>query len=85
MPKKTGNVGRGRRTPPKKASKPSNRDSSYSDYDAQWRPEDAIVEEGPDILQPSRLAYRDDTRGLWLYHGDCLEVMDLLLAKSVSS
>lgn len=53
----------------------------YPDHDQQFRPEDAIVAEGPEVLQPSRLAYRDDARGLWLYHGDCLEVMDHLLAK----
>lgn len=46
-----------------------------------WRPEDAIVAEGPEVLQPSRLFYRDDARGLYLYHGDCLEVMDTLLTK----
>jgi hypothetical protein len=46
-----------------------------------WRPDDAIVEEAPGILQPSRLAYRDDARGIWLYQGDCLEVMDTLHAK----
>jgi site-specific DNA-methyltransferase (adenine-specific) len=54
---------------------------TYPDYDAQFRPEDAIVAEGPDVIQPSKLAYRDDARGLYLYHGDCLEVMDTLLAK----
>lgn len=53
----------------------------YPTYDDVFRPEDAIVREGPDVLQPSKLAYRDDARGLWLYHGDCLEVMDHLLAK----
>ena len=37
-----------------------------------WQPEDAIVQEGPEVLQPSKLAYRDDDRGLYLYHGDCL-------------
>lgn len=55
--------------------------SNYPSYDDVWRPEDAIVREGPDVLQPSRLAYRDDARGLWLYHGDCLEVMDHLLER----
>lgn len=64
---------RGRRTPPTPAA--------YPDYDATFHPEDAIVAESPDVLQPSRLAYRDDARGLWLYHGDCLEVMDILHAK----
>ena len=46
-----------------------------------FNPTDGIVAEGPEVLQPSKLAYRDDARGLWLYHGDCLEVMDTLLAK----
>ncbi len=55
--------------------------SEYPDYDATFRPEDAVVREGPEVLQPSKLAYRDDARGLYLYHGDCLEVMDHLLAK----
>src|SRR5580704_13951345 len=34
-----------------------------------------------DALQPLRLAYRDDARGVWLYQGDCLEVLDALNAK----
>jgi hypothetical protein len=64
------------RTPPAPTRK-----VTYPGYDAQFHPDDAIVAEGPAVLQPSRLAYRDDARGLWLYHGDCLEVMDHLLAK----
>jgi site-specific DNA-methyltransferase (adenine-specific) len=71
-------VGRDRRIPPVPA-KPTG--VIYPDHDQQFRPEDAIVAEGPEVLQPSRLAYRDDARGLWLYHGDCLEVMDTLHAK----
>lgn len=66
---------------PKSKRSDKKRAPIYPDYDAQFRPEDAIVEEGPEVLQPSKLAYRDDTRGLWLYHGDCLEVMDTLHAK----
>ena len=46
-----------------------------------FAPADAVVAEGPEVLQASRLAYRDDARGLYLYHGDCLTVMDTLLAK----
>lgn len=57
------------------------RAAQYPNYDAIFRPEDAIVAEGPEVLQPSRLVYRDDARGLHLYHGDCLEVMDTLLSK----
>ncbi|HTB62369.1 MAG TPA: site-specific DNA-methyltransferase [Opitutales bacterium] len=34
-----------------------------------------------DALQPLRLAYRDDARGVWLYQGDCLEVLDALNAR----
>lgn len=37
--------------------------------------------EGPGVLQPSQLAHRDDQRGIFLYQGDCLEVMDALAAK----
>lgn len=68
-------VGRGLRSAPRRTQ------TTYPDYDATFRPEDAIVAEGPEVLQPSKLAYRDDTRGIYLYHGDCLEVMDTLLAK----
>ena len=66
-------AGRGRPTPPKPVKTPP---AEYPDNHVGYRPEDAIVEESPDVLQPSRLAHRDDDRGLWLYHGDCLEVMD---------
>ena len=65
----------------KNSKRPKTTARPYPAYDDVWRPEDAIVREGPDVLQPSRLAYRDDARGLWLYHGDCLEVMDHLLAR----
>lgn len=30
---------------------------------------------------PPRLAYRDDHGGLWLYHGNCLELLDAIAAK----
>lgn len=41
---------------------------TYPDYDAVFRPEDGIVRESPEVLQPSRLAYRDDARllGVWV-------------------
>ena len=70
-------VGRGLRTPPV-STKTS---VVYPEREDAFNPADGILEEGPDVLQPSKLAYRDDARGLWLYHGDCLEVMDTLLAK----
>ena len=67
--------------PPKKSPRAAKPGIVYPDYDDIFRPEDGIVHEGPEVLQPSKLAYRDDARGLYLYHGDCLEVMDTLLAK----
>jgi site-specific DNA-methyltransferase (adenine-specific) len=30
---------------------------------------------------PPHLAYRDDDLGLWLYHGNCLELLDAIAAK----
>jgi site-specific DNA-methyltransferase (adenine-specific) len=62
--------------PPKSAS------PVYPDYDATFHPADGILaEDAPGVLQPSRLAWSDDARGLFLYHGDCLEVMDTIAAK----
>lgn len=44
-------------------------------------PADGIVVESPGVLQPSELLLRDELRGLFLYHGDCFEVMDALSAR----
>src|SRR5208283_4729998 len=30
---------------------------------------------------PPHLAYRNDARGVWLYHGNCLELLDAIAAK----
>jgi site-specific DNA-methyltransferase (adenine-specific) len=35
----------------------------------------------PTAPSPPRLAYRDDRRGLWLYHGNCFELLDAIAAK----
>lgn len=45
--------------------------------------DDAPVAELPKSAPPSppRLAYRDDHRNLWLYHGNCLELLDAIAAK----
>lgn len=45
--------------------------------------EDAPVVEVPTSAPPSppRLAFRDDQRNLWLYHGNCLELLDAIAAK----
>ncbi len=66
---------------PKKTQRPLLHATYPARADDDFNPTDGIVRDGPDVLQPSRLAYRDDARGLYLYHGDCLEVMDTLLAK----
>ena len=33
------------------------------------------------VAPPARLAWRDDARGLFLYHGNCLELLDRLAAR----
>ncbi len=54
----------------------------YPAYDDVFRPTDGILaEDTPGVLQPSRLAWQDAARGLFLYHGDCLAVMDAIAAK----
>lgn len=47
----------------------------------RFQPEDGLVAAGPGVLLPSRLVHCDDRRGIFLYHGDCLEIMDTLAAK----
>lgn len=32
-------------------------------------------------LSPNKLYYRDDTKKIWLYHANCLELMDAIIAK----
>ncbi len=46
-----------------------------------FQPADGLVAAGPEVLLPSRLVHRDDARGVFLYHGDCLAVRDTLAAK----
>src|SRR5262249_45282873 len=33
------------------------------------------------LPSPPLLAYRDEGRGVWLYHGNCLELLDAIAAK----
>jgi hypothetical protein len=50
--------------------------------EGSFAPADGILaDDAPGVLQPSRLAWQDAARGLFLYHGDCLEVMDAIAAK----
>jgi site-specific DNA-methyltransferase (adenine-specific) len=43
-------------------------------------PVDGIVLD-PGALVPLNCVYRDDAHGIWLYQGDCLEVLDAIAAK----
>ena len=54
--------------------------------------EDGLVEAVEDAAPPAEapaeappsppvLVYRDDARGVWLYHGNCLELLDVIAAK----
>gem|GEM_PF-6867334 len=36
---------------------------------------------GENALVPLHCAYRDDAHGIFLYHGDCLEVLDAIAGK----
>jgi site-specific DNA-methyltransferase (adenine-specific) len=48
--------------------------------DRQRSPVDSVAL-GPEALVPLKLTFRDDSRGVWLYQGNCLEVLDALIAK----
>lgn len=50
------------------------------DADYQRNPMDSVAL-GPEALVPLKLTFRDDAHGVWLYHGNCLEVMDGLIAR----
>ncbi len=54
----------------------------YAPFDEsrQGNPLAGLVLE-PSVLQPLHLAHRDDDAGVWLYQGDCLEVLDALAVK----
>jgi site-specific DNA-methyltransferase (adenine-specific) len=41
-------------------------------------PRNRVAEDAPAAATPPRLAYRDDARGLWLYHGNSLELLDAI-------
>ena len=43
-------------------------------------PLDGVVLE-PSALAPLNCVYRDDPHGIFLYQGDCLEVLDAIAAK----
>jgi site-specific DNA-methyltransferase (adenine-specific) len=41
----------------------------------------ATVGDDDAVPSPPRLAWRDEARGIWLYHGNCLELLDAIAAK----
>ncbi len=46
-----------------------------------FQPGDGLVAAAPDVVQPSQIVHSDVGRGLYVYHGDCLEVMDAMAAR----
>jgi site-specific DNA-methyltransferase (adenine-specific) len=46
-----------------------------------FHPADGLVPEESAAIQASRIVMSDEERGLYLYHGDCLEVMDAMANK----
>ena len=66
----------------RKPKSPKPKSASYPETPDAFNPADGVLaDDAPGVLQPSRLAWSDDARGLFLYHGDCLEVMDTIAAK----
>lgn len=63
-----------RRTSPTRASRDPDRAEEF-------RAEHGLVPESPEVIQPSRISFSDLDRGLHLFHGDCLEIMDAMSAK----
>jgi site-specific DNA-methyltransferase (adenine-specific) len=53
---------------------------SYAETPEVINPLDGVVQD-PGSLVPLNCVYRDDARGIWLYQGDCLEVLDAIAAK----
>ncbi len=52
----------------------------YPESPEVLNPLEGIVLE-PGALQPLNCVFQDDDRGIWLYHGNCLDVMDATAAK----
>ncbi len=52
----------------------------YSEPPERINPLDGVVLE-PGALAPLHCVYRDDDHGIFLYQGDCLEVLDAIAAK----
>ena len=70
-----------RQKPPKK----SNGDFVHAEIipssHFELREDGTIAVEKRDAKHAPTLAFHDDARGLWLYHGNCLELLDAIAAK----
>ena len=49
--------------------------------DESFEPSCGLPDEGIEGIQPARLAHRDDARGLYLFQGDALAIMDAIAVK----
>ncbi len=47
----------------------------------ELREDGTIAVERDNGKRAPELIFRDDSRGLWLYHGNCLELLDAIAAK----
>jgi site-specific DNA-methyltransferase (adenine-specific) len=54
--------------------------AAYAETPETLNPLEGLVQD-PAALFPLRYVFRDDARGIWLYHGDCLEVLDSIAAR----
>lgn len=52
----------------------------YEETRERFDPFDGVVRD-QSALVPSQLAYQDPAHGVWVYQGDCLEVLDQIAAK----
>lgn len=52
----------------------------YADLPERINPVDGVVLK-ENALAPLNCVYRDDDHGIFLYQGDCLEVLDAIYAK----
>lgn len=70
-----------RQKPPKK----SGDDTSYAEIISpahfELREDGTVAAERREAKRAPELAFRDDARGLWLYHGNSLELLDAIAAK----
>jgi site-specific DNA-methyltransferase (adenine-specific) len=70
-----------RQKPPKKSGGDSIHAEPISSAHFELREDGTIAVERRDEKRAPVLTFRDDARGLWLYHGNCLELLDVIAAK----